>query len=309
MTITIKPMGGLGNQLFQYGLGKALARMHSVPLRVDLSHFGVGGLRGYELDSFDSTIEVSGIRSTERLVVKAVSALELLRPVALRKEHPLFLGVARETEGVFNPRFLSLPQRTTLRGYFQSWRYLDSVAEELRSELRAINRPTPWFLDTRQRLQDAGAFTALHVRLGDYLADPNFGHLTETYFSDALDETWRSNEGLPLVVFSDEIERAKTLSFLRRLSSRQVIFIDAPAESRPLESVVLMSLSDSLVMSNSTFSWWGAWLGDRPGRKVVAPTPWLLERPVDEENLFLDSWIRLPTAKSQAPPTPQTLEG
>lgn len=291
-------MGGLGNQLFQYGLGKALAHIGHTALYVDLIHFKAGGLRSYELDSFYSSLIVHKPSLVDSVGIKVSSALDLLRSRQARRMKPLFLGIAREIGGEFNQEFLNVGSQATLRGYFQSWRYLEPVKELLRADLRQIKYPTSWFLQKSTELNDLGPFVGVHIRLGDYTSDANFGHLDEEYFSRALAKVATLENFRHVVVFSDDINRVKTLPLWNRLDGVRMTYVDAPADSRPIESLNLMSLSHHLVISNSTFSWWAAWLGDHPDRKVIAPSPWLINTPFDEENLCPPHWLTLRTDKA-----------
>ncbi len=64
-----------------------------------------------------------------------------------------------------------------------------------------------------------------------------------------------------------------------------------PKESTPIETINLMALSSHSVIANSTFSWWGAWLGDRASRHVIHSRPWVDFKGVNDRDLHLPAWI------------------
>ena len=300
--ITIKPMGGLGNQLFQYAVGRKAAVSHGVPLYADLRHFSDSSLRDYQLGSFSSLITTRQVGLAEDLRNKFVSVIDAARTEASHAREPLFLGFARERAHRYNSRFFDLPQHVTLRGYFQSWKYLVGQASDLASEIQKITRPTVWFRSQTMVLGDLGPFIGLHIRLGDYLLDSNFGHLTNHYYESAL-ERLGFDTNKKVVVFSDEPSRAAAMPFIARLGKNRVVFVDTPAESTPIESLNLMALARDMIISNSTFGWWGAWLGPHHnGGSVIAPTPWLKLTEFSDDDLIPPTWISLPASPQTTSP-------
>lgn len=292
--ITIKPMGGLGNQLFQYAVGRRASLFHNVPLYADLGHFSESSLREYQLSSFSSQVSPRSIRAPEELRNKIVSLMDYFRSDAAHARDPLFFGIARERCHRPNDRYLRLPDRVTVRGYFQSWRYLEGQEDSLAEELRAITQPTGWYQAQSQYLKSLGPFIGVHVRLGDYRDDRNFGHLTDNYYEVALNRLRLQTE--PVVLFSDEPSRAAALPFVKALNTKQVFIVENPSDSPPIETLNLMALSRDMVISNSTFGWWGAWLSRENNQgRVVAPTPWLLSTEFYEEELIPPAWITIQT--------------
>jgi hypothetical protein len=114
--------------------------------------------------------------------------------------------------------------------------------------------------------------------------------LTPDYFRQALEggPFQASDFSRPLWIFSDDIENVKTE--FKFIKSMNVHFVKAPDNSDPAESLILMSLASSIIISNSTFSWWAATLSS--GAKIVAPSKWFKDMD-DPEDLIPDHWIRI----------------
>ena len=67
--------------------------------------------------------------------------------------------------------------------------------------------------------------------------------------------------------------------------------IDPPPGSHPFEVVLILSRVDGLVIANSSFSWWAGFIGERPGRVVIAPRPWFTNTNFDTRDLLPPDWV------------------
>lgn len=284
--IVVEPLGGLGNQLFVYGLGLAVSRRLGVPLVADLGRIQHDKKRRYELPSFRNSL------STLEADVPGPSGPGFHLHRILRSKldgQGRYRNFHYETHEGFDSRFLDVPDGSRLRGYFQSWRYVDSVAAELREELWELRSPSTWFHEQRSKLSTMENWVGVHVRRGDY-KDLSGMPVGEIYYERAL--ALLSEQGLlhNIVVFSDEIELVREMPVWRE--TPHVTFFDSPPETRPIETLLLMSLASHLVIANSTFSWWAAWAGDRPGRRVIFPRPWGTN-PDENPDLIPPEWVGL----------------
>ena len=289
--ITVEPVGGLGNQLFSYGLGLANARRLDVDLAIDLSRFRHYKWRDYELDTFESSIAQTNFGSftsrAEGSIASLVLRIPIFRPDALR------VGKLQvEVENRFEPKHLQLADGDRLRGYFQSWKYLEGVAAELRGQVTSIRNPGEWFLLKRRELDELGPWIGLHWRMGDYRFLDGMGVVGEQYYSRALGLLRRMSIDLPIVVFSDSPEIARQSPLWGEHS--EVYFVESPPESKPIETIILLSGAHHLITGNSTLSWWAGWLEDNsPERTVIYPRPWLDLPQWNDRDLAVPGWIGL----------------
>jgi hypothetical protein len=194
-------------------------------------------------------------------------------------------------------REIILPQaqNCNLHGYFQSYKYFEHCADLVRYYLT----PRDCFLQYllyRFPLLLTEAFTAVHLRRGDYKGYPDiYCQLDEpplvSYYHEAV-----ANVGGPqanLLVFSDDIHYVKHV--LPNPTGR-IIYVNLKND---ILSLFLMSLCHNQIIANSSFSWWAAWLNNNPGKQVFAPKNWFtpqhMEKSYDDpttvmENLIHPSW-------------------
>lgn len=175
--ITVSLIGGLGNQMFQYAAGKALAERHGVPLALDISGFKNYARRSFLLDrlrvpevialpSQTEPTQKSEINFTrakwkariDRLLVKA--GLPRLTPSP---------NEYREAHFHYDAAFEALGPQTTLFGYFQSERYFISIAESLRDWFSPCEPLGDAVAAALARIEASRLPISVHVRRGDYL--------------------------------------------------------------------------------------------------------------------------------------------
>lgn len=284
--ITILPLGGLGNQLFIFGAGLALARHLDAALRVNCAWFSSQDLRVLELDLLEP----------DPSIIFYDSPTSFSAGVASKVRRKLFgsAGVYREPASFqFSPDFWNVTPGSALGGYFQSWKYLEPIATEIRSRVLTAGTPSQWFTSTEEKLNRLGTWTSIHVRRGDYLnpGTKEFHGLAECSYYEQATRIMASLEGhRNFVVFSDDVIAAKKL-FAGILGT--ITFIESPPETPALETLQLMAQASGCVIANSSFSWWGAWLTDHPGKTVIAPRPWLDNPSTYERDLFPSHWLTI----------------
>lgn len=297
--------GGLGNQMFQYAAGMALAEKHRTVLKLDVSWFGSEA--GYEahnryalsclniVEQFATADEIRRVRGgpltrTERWSVAAARALRF-------HQYADRLGTAgnwhRPPTFAFYPAFLEQPDNTYLNGMFQSEKFFASVADTLRLHFSFRYPALPEVAATAARIR-SGPSAAVHFRRGDYARNPKFaremGVLDLDYYHAAVKLLRERSPGATLYIFSDDIE-AVAREFKPDGPHE---FVRCVAHWHPHDKIRLMSLCDHIAIANSTFSWWAAWLNPSPAKLVVAPEPWFLESPHDISDLVPANWTRLP---------------
>jgi glycosyl transferase family 11 len=280
--VVVTLIGGLGNQMFQYAAGRALALRRHTGLVLDLdwlerppAHLTP---RRYELDCFRIESELRMIHS--RAALGRLRGLLRLSPRVWREE--MFR---------FDPRTLELPGRVRLVGFWISERYFSDYASQIRQDFR-FRAPLD---DTNHELADrisATTSVSVHVRRGDYATHDAtraiHGVLPLDYYRAATARIGAAVHKPQFFVFSDDPDWCRANLEL----AGRTTYVDHNT-GRGCEDLRLMSLCRHQVIANSSFSWWGAWLNPRKDKIVIAPRRWLADPSVATKDVVPDEWIRI----------------
>jgi hypothetical protein len=155
-----------------------------------------------------------------------------------------------------------IPQNNSIvNGFFQSEKYFCKYKNEILKYFEPtddIKHKIGIMLKTLPK-----EFNVIHIRLGDYLKNPySHNNLPISYFLNGIKLL---DSKLPYVIFSDDIEICKN-NFI----GDQYIFME---NNKDYIDLFLMKEGKNCIMSNSSFSWWGAWMNDDINR-VIAPKQW-----------------------------------
>jgi hypothetical protein len=277
--IRIVLQGRTGNHLFQYALGRVLAKKHQVPLVLDASWFNPEGWA-----------QVSHFLSLplQADVVRPCSlGSRMLRKIT-GKHHWEFLSVPvfreKPADQSFDARFLKCPSDCLLFGYFQTPRYFGEIAEELREELRSLLNSVCSSSEIHRELAKPGT-VAVHVRRGDYMQHSVFQVCDVDYYRDAINQMRKELSGAKFFIFSDDPAWCRSTF----CDDDQTIVDSGEAGNNPLYDLHLMSLAAHHIIANSTYSWWSAWLAQSSTQRVIMPDRWYageIIAPIDEKKWF-----------------------
>lgn len=282
--------GGLGNQLFQYAAGKALAVLHNTELILDTKMLGNTSSRvtprHFELDCFS----VAG-----RMAYKGeIQLLPIVRYAPWIFNCMSSWKLRQERGQDFDPNFHLAPDRTYLWGYWQSHRYFADIADALFQELSATQPLSRRNEELSKEIAESNS-VALHVRRGDYVslstAAKYHGALPLDYYIRALGSLQGLLDHPRFYVFSDDPAWCAEHLPLR---PKETVFIAHNHGKNSWQDLVLMSLCHHHIIANSSFSWWGAWLADQrwgsANRLVFAPERWFVARSTNLKDRFPDKW-------------------
>jgi hypothetical protein len=168
-----------------------------------------------------------------------------------------------------------------LRGFFQSWKYFESIKQDL---IDTYFRPNEMISEKLKKYPTTENSLGISVRRGDYLMlQHNHCVLSQDYYQHAINEYFQNNVD-SVYVFSDDLDWCESIfgpdcNYVKEDAGTQLF---------------LMANMKHLIMSNSTFSWWGAYLNTKQGL-IIAPDPWFGPNYKDKntEDLYYPSWIIL----------------
>lgn len=295
--------GGLGNQMFQYAAGLALAERRRTVLKLDVGWFretnewashGRYSLDGFLLPAHFGTREEMERATGVDLTRSERASLALARLLHFRQYENRLRTAARVYRPVsfrYSADFTSLPDGTYLDGLFQSELYFRPSQAEVRRHFSFRFPLSPAATSALAAIRAApSAF--LHVRRGDYVSDLRFsrdlGVLDAAYYRAAVARLLSLQPAVRLHVFSDD--PAAAAAMLRDVAD--FTFVDPGRQMSVHEALQLMASCDHGIVANSSFSWWAAWLLGNPQKTVIAPTPWYAGGSHDTSDVIPPEWIR-----------------
>ena len=291
--ITILINGGLGNQLFQVFAALAAAIRNG-----DTCYF------------LCTPRDATGKRATYWNTL--LHNLKPMMVMATQANVARFMQLPAHRESGF--KYTRLPAKTTMNstplklvGYFQSERYFADVRDKIYDQLRLLeqqHRVRALFADSAWFTSEAVP-VAMHFRIGDY-AHIQDAHpiLPLEYYRRALQHITQSAPGTDakfnVLIFNQASDNAVILDHMRELNAdpafaQRCRFYKVPDVVEDWKQILLMSVCDHNVIANSTFSWWGAYLNQNPGKIVCHPGTWFgpALKNHDTRDLFPSSWVKI----------------
>jgi hypothetical protein len=296
---------GLGNQLFNYAAARTLADIRRTALVLDCSLFSPRAIESTKADPRYLEITHFPIRGLCRHTDGMDPAPGVLERISRRVREDLFSDYLNTNTGHFNylQGFFELSRRTRIDGPLISLRYFEGNSDAIRRDISldptyALNllkgSGLSFEFEKIQRL--GGRACMVHARRGDYLSAgwmklgfDNF----ESYMRRGMDYL---AERIPEATFFCFTDDPAWMSNQLASSKHRIVMVSGKSPIpvvRPIHEFVLMSRCSHFVIANSTFSWWPAWLSERPGKIVVAPARWDPQGVTRIEEMIPSGWVTL----------------
>lgn len=288
MSINIKLSGGLGNQLFQYALGRSLAIKYLCALNIDTSW--------YKNTPEGSTPRVALI---EHLNIKANFIENVVdHEIFIQQKiwYKFFSKKIKVEKKYFkyDDSIMKVKPPLYLDGYWQSYKYFENIRHCLLNEITPKIDGAPSYSQLETLIKKSKNSIAVHVRRGDYITSESaskvHGALAIDYYKNAINEIKKKTETQTFFFFSDEINWVK--ENLGNHENYNYIEPNCNQESA-IQELYLMSLCKDFIIANSTFSWWGAWLGTNKDKIVIFPKKWMANLNSVNTDLIPKDWISL----------------
>ena len=263
--------GGLGNQLFIYAAARRLALVNNAELVID----DVSGFvrdfvyhRHYQLDHFN--IPCRKATSSERL--EPFSLVRRFLKRRLSNHLPFNERSYIQQEGIeFDQRLLKFQPKGTvyLEGYWQSELYFKDMENIIRDDLR-IKPPTDSINLRMAEDISKNKSVAVHVRLFDSPSTSGINNVPANYYVKAVSHMENFVPHAKYFLFSNNPEKA--LALIPVQNKRITCVTQNQGDVNAYADLWLMTHCRHFIIANSTFSWWGAWLGMEVDKKVIAPS-------------------------------------
>lgn len=286
--IIIKFSGGFGNQLFQYSLAKHLELNNKFKIIPDFNFF-----KTYKLHK--NYIKKIGFKEDElKLYFSSSFIPNKLMPVL--KFYLQFINCCKFIKENDNLKFINLNkypnENLYLDGYWQNIKYFSKSSQSIKyiihNFLRKNKKKNSNIFKTKKRKNN---YVMVHLRFKDYKNKENLikhGLLDKNYYLRSIKLINRLKKNNKFIIFSDEIKLAKKkLSFLKNK-----IFFDQKTNSDPITTMYYMTKCNDFIISNSTFSWWAAYLCENQNKNVICPLNWFVSKKYKKIS-YEKSWIKI----------------
>jgi len=305
--IIVRIQGGLGNQLFQYAVGLAVAHKTNQKLYLDTSGMDkpIDGYVGrsfllpyFNINAAEADTKILNVFINDNLLHKVFRKPKYHVRQLVFDEIPQKISqynakfIVKNNTYIFEPDIFNYGKASVyLDGYWQSFRYFSEIEHLLREHFKVninLNDEQQEYLEIIQNHMSV----ALHIRRTDYIntdfGKKHFMPLPLSYYDNALKIIENKCSNLKLFVFSDDIEWCRQ----HFKSIHPTYFLSS---ENPVQDFYLMQQCKHTITANSSFSWWAAWLNNHKNKIVIAPARWYYNVDGDKmTDLLLPQWQKIP---------------
>lgn len=265
--------GGFGNQLFSYAFGYAMAKERNDKLVIDTA------IQDQDWFFRNPDILKMKIQYDERVtypIRRDIFSRAIINKINFRRAIGWHTALFREkdVEGFFKEFYEATSNYSNiyLKGNWDSIKYFGSVGEEIK-KMYIFQQPLS---KTAQKIEDKirsnKNSVTLHYRRGDYV---KLGACIKTdYFINAMRYVNEKLDHPVFYCFSEDLcwveEQFRSLPF-------EINYMDYESPDKGMEDFRLIQSGYHQIISNSTYSWWAAYLNANPDKIVVAPNNWTSE--------------------------------
>jgi Glycosyl transferase family 11. len=302
----IRMSGGLGNQMFQYALYLKLRSMGKEVKFDDINEYRSESTRPIMLALFGIEYPRADWDEITVFTDGDMNPMKRIRRKLFGRR-----AIEYYEEGFYDPKVLTFDSMY-LRGNFQSEKYFEDIKDEVRAlyrfpVLEDMHLPVKLYNSTRACLDaiERTEAVAIHMYRSDSRLDEELyeGICTEKYYEGAVRFMQEKCPGAVFYIFSNEpkwvkgwaehliesqMEEGMSVEELREMEKRFVM-VEANTEYTGYLDMMLMSRCRHNIISNSSFSWWAAWINDNPDKLVAAPDRWVNDK--DSEDVYTQGMI------------------
>lgn len=295
-------IGGLGNQMFQYAFAASWKyRNPDEQVFVDTQHYKNAFIKvyhgnnfyhkGYEIDKVFPNASITPASAWDLMKVSFYIPNQIIARAVRRifpKRKTEF--VADQQPYVFIPEALTVSGNCYFDGYWMSPAYFNDCREDIIKEFAFKQFDTKENIDLESLLKQDNSIT-IHIRRGDYVGSNTLGGIcTLEYYRNALHEARKGIANPVFFIFSNDqkwcLENLKD-----EFADSPVHFVTNNRGTDSYRDMQLMSIARCNILSNSSFSWWGAFLNQRQDHLTFCPNKW--HNTMEYKDHFVDGWIKV----------------
>jgi hypothetical protein len=196
------------------------------------------------------------------------------------------LNTLKEKSFELDKQFVNSQEESfDIYGFFQSYKYFEHISNEILEDFTFKNKIANKTYEIYNNLENP---CSIHVRRGDYITNPNHSVLDVEYYFKSIEKIGKDKQFL---VFSDDVEWCRSFKAFR---GENFIYSEDFTKGREHYDLSLMTLCKDHIISNSTYSWWGAWLSK--SNNVIAPENWFKNSAYtfyNTEDLLPKGWLTI----------------
>jgi hypothetical protein len=276
--VIIKVMGGLGNQMFQFAMGKSIELQKGYRVKYDLTYYdripeGDTPRKPY-IASFCGESSVATEAEIRQINGKTQNyAVRLLHKIMRQESRSIEENKENPTRDFLD----TIEDGQYLIGYWQNECYFKDIEDTIRRTFDFSGRKLDNLSKKRmEEIKAAKSSTSIHVRAGDYLSGQNrtiFGDIcTSDYYRKACDYILERYPETVFFLFTNDVAWTKANI---DLPYGQTVIVSPETDAyEDWVDMFLMSSCKHNIIANSSYSWWGGWLNKNPQKIVVCPDRW-----------------------------------
>ena len=288
--------------MFQYMLGKAVAKRNNTDLVLDLTHMNHRlptrskyPFRDLDLDIFDLEFKTTPLSRVPKILRNPAYLLQ----TTIKKIRMLFGSkyyFVEKNAFTYDEHVFDRSSRH-ISGFGQNLKYFKGIETELKKGFSSFRYPMTERSQKMLSIISSCNSISVNFRRTSYLAIEQakklYGEIDDTYYQTALDmianKTTNGGE-IHVFVFSDDIEWCKN-NFKTKYPTT---FVEHDCVGKKFSDYLrLMMACKHNIIPNSTFAWWAAWLNPNKDKIVIGPKEWVTDINSDTSSLFEKDWIRL----------------
>lgn len=231
-------------------------------------------------DLFSNLLECEHIQGATRkdrvgFGIKSLDKAATFSPLLVNKLEKKF-GLLRTKNSYIIP---NLPQSEPkiVTGFYINAKNIEQIEDLLLPELQKLVGVITTPVDLPKRYQ------YVHIRRGDYVTSATtHGLISAEHYKRLI------QRDLPLVIGTDDIKSSESI-----ISELMPTVVYSPSNSSAWQALKMMAMAESLILANSTLSWWGGFLASNNGKSVFSPSPFYKNDPESEEHLQYKKFTRV----------------
>lgn len=290
--------GGLGNQMFQYAFALSLKnRFPDEDVYVDISHYHTLFFKQYKGINLHNGFEIDTVFPNASLPIagwKQIMKVSYYIPnYVLSRLGRKYLPQRRTELVPQNSTYSFLPEAFTpgdcyYEGFWQSIRNFEGIKSKIR-ETFAHPEPNNYNRVLIENIVTCDS-VGIHVRRGDYLNEPEYCNICSVgYYKKGIEQILSDGKSHVFYLFSNDMQWCKE-NIEPLVGNNKIVYVTGNKGKESCWDMFLMTYCKDLIIANSSFSWWGAFLNKNINR-VIAPDPWLNRD--CEMDIYDSSWIRI----------------